>query len=749
MKKALCAISLSVLLGSVALPVAFAGQQSVVQVSARAISPVVTTETQDQTSQKPGITMEEAQKIAEKAFEIPKGYQRVMSDFMDSPGRKAWNFNWSKNEGNQYSNYNVSVDADTGEIRNYNYNDSSTLDAKNDFSAIISRDQAHQIALKTIKRFFPKQVSLLKEIEAPQYNQSIPGQRTLKRYSFRFVRMVKGIAFEEDSIWISVMENGKLGDFNFSWNKLPETLPEAKIKLDEANKIFKNNLGLKLTYIKDYSKLPQGPGQSQPEIKLVYQIPEYLNNFIDAETGELNDYSGTTVTEELIALFKAQPSVKSGGRFELGKAKITKEDAEKIIASKVEIPEGYEVNSSEYRKDYNSDRQIWVLHYMKKVPDQDTYPLQVGVAADSGEIVEINRYKQYPQILGKDQKILSLEEGSKIAQAFLEKLAPEKAQFVLLDPQLGMMNQSVNINGVEQPMRWYHFTRYVDGIPVQGDGFNVTIDSVTGEISDYRQEFTMGNVFPVPKNIVPVEKILSKYLTKPSLQLTYFRIYPSNSLYKSSVSVSDNTYLKIGYRLGTEVPRSFDVATGKPYYPGYAKPVEKTKLPQDISKHNYKKAIERVVELNIMGGRKEGAFQPDEIITKAEFIKTIVTAKGLLPIYDDSKLPYKDVSLKAWYAPYVRTALKQNIITSSEKLNPLSPLSRKEAAVMAVKVMGYEKAAKLDIFKTPNFKGISKKDLGFAAMAEGFKVFPEKTKSYNDFIKRGEAAQIVINIFKN
>lgn len=161
MKKALCTISLAVLLSSMASPIAFAGSQSMTAVAIPVIEQ--NAEKQGQESPKPTISMEEAQKIAEKAFEIPKGYQRVASDFMDSPGRKVWNFNWNKNEGNKYSNYSVSVDADTGVIRNYSYNDSSMYEAKSDFSTIISQDQAHQIALKTLKKFFPKQVRCLRK----------------------------------------------------------------------------------------------------------------------------------------------------------------------------------------------------------------------------------------------------------------------------------------------------------------------------------------------------------------------------------------------------------------------------------------------------------------------------------------------------------------------------------------------------------------------------------------------------------
>ena len=70
-------------------------------------------------------------------------------------------------------------------------------------------------------------------------------------------------------------------------------------------------------------------------------------------------------------------------------------------------------------------------------------------------------------------------------------------------------------------------------------------------------------------------------------------------------------------------------------------------------------------------------FNPDILISKAEFIKYLVLLNS--PDFQpetDIKLPFEDTSDSAWYAPYLQEAIKLGIIFSWEtKINPYDKLS--------------------------------------------------------------------------
>ena len=694
---------------------------------------------------KPAISMEKAQQTAEKLFQIPAGFKRESVNYEDIQGRKAWTFVFTKNISNNYARISFSLDADTGEVRYYNNDDSYMWEGKDSFSTDFTREEAHQKALAYLKKFAPAKISLLKEIDVPEYNDYMYGKRPVKRYTFRFVRLINGIPYEEDGIWLNIIETGQLVSYNMNWTNLPENLPLPKIQFNEAKKIFSDKIGFKLTYNKEIDKRPPYDSNASGKARLVYQIPDYMNFYIDAETGEVKDYSGIIMTAEYLKSAKTAPAPNGDEKFYIGNAKVAKEDVDKIIADNELVPEGFISSTTEFRKDYFSNRDIWYRSYTKKDAPKDTFSnLQIGVAADNGEIIELHKFKDVPYTpQDKDTKTLTYTEARRIAEDFLQKIAPGKVNVVKLDPQPQMLMGKIDIM-YQPPEYYFHFTRYVNGAAVSGEGININVDAISGEITHYRQDFTVSYIFPKVNNIIPENKILEQFFAKPNLQLSYFRIY--QPIYYGAVT--DGVYIKLGYRLTENAERYFDAVTGKPLYFNYQKPVEKPVIPTDIVKSKYNQAIKKMVDLKIMGGRLKGKFYPDVKITQAEFIKALVVARGFQPIYDSSRLPYKNVSASAWYAPYLRAALSKGILTASDKLTPNAPLSKEEAAVYAIRALGYDKIAQFKIYKKPAQRGITKERIGFAALAEGFNFFPEKKATYQESITRGESAQIILNLLK-
>ena len=110
-------------------------------------------------------------------------------------------------------------------------------------------------------------------------------------YRFNFIRMENNIPVEYNGFNITVdAHTGEVEsyDFNWSWDPLPSA--EKIISLKEAEKIFQDNLGLKLVYQRYFDYRTR-----EENIKLIYTLDYPREVLIDAITGKLikNDYYGT------------------------------------------------------------------------------------------------------------------------------------------------------------------------------------------------------------------------------------------------------------------------------------------------------------------------------------------------------------------------------------------------------------------------------------------------------------------------
>lgn len=83
----------------------------------------------------------------------------------------------------------------------------------------------------------------------------------------------------------------------------------------------------------------------------------------------------------------------------------------------------------------------------------------------------------------------------------------------------------------------------------------------------------------------------------------------------------------------------------------------------DIGQHEYRMAIQYLVDNGIVSGYPDGSYQPERRINRAELVKIIVEA-----ITEDTpsairRSCFPDVDVKEWFAPYVCYAKDHNIIS--------------------------------------------------------------------------------------
>ncbi|MCI8595000.1 MAG: hypothetical protein HFF09_07105 [Oscillospiraceae bacterium] len=101
----------------------------------------------------------------------------------------------------------------------------------------------------------------------------------------------------------------------------------------------------------------------------------------------------------------------------------------------------------------------------------------------------------------------------------------------------------------------------------------------------------------------------------------------------------------------------------------------------DVAAHPNRQAIEAMAERRIITGRPGGVFDPNATMTRAEFSAIVVKALGLTP---KAQPIFTDVSMEAWYNPYVSTAHGYELIrgVGNGAFDPDGTITRQQAAVL-------------------------------------------------------------------
>lgn len=106
-------------------------------------------------------------------------------------------------------------------------------------------------------------------------------------------------------------------------------------------------------------------------------------------------------------------------------------------------------------------------------------------------------------------------------------------------------------------------------------------------------------------------------------------------------------------------------------------------------------AIDALLAARVVGGFPDGTFQPSATLTRAQFVKMLVLAKGLTP--GTGQVTFTDVPPGAWYAPYVSAAVAANLVQglSPTTFGPNAPVTREQMAVLLARAMHLRGSASL------------------------------------------------------
>ncbi|PIZ74432.1 hypothetical protein COY07_00600, partial [Candidatus Peregrinibacteria bacterium CG_4_10_14_0_2_um_filter_43_11] len=163
-----------------------------------------------------------------------------------------------------------------------------------------------------------------------------------------------------------------------------------------------------------------------------------------------------------------------------------------------------------------------------------------------------------------------------------------------------------------------------------------------------------------------------------------------------------------------------------------------TDVPAD---HWAKSYIDNLVDLGVFTGT--GNFRPADNMSRAEFVKSVVVAAGL---EGSTAITFPDVKDGEWYAPFVKTAVANGVISgyANGKFGPDDSLTREQAAKITVNAFGFPMVTP----ESPSFSDVKASDWSYS--------FVETLVSYGivsgygngkfgpmDNVKREQVAKIV------
>lgn len=678
------------------------------------------------------VELKQAIQIAKDTFNINDSSYNFSSNYSEYNNRKFWYLNWNSTAN---GNISVTVDADTGEILSY-YSwkpDNGTTSRIPKYT----EDEAKKAAIAFIEKIAPEKFKQTKEFENKNVIYKINDIYYSPEYNFTFIRLVNGIPYRNNQITVSVDKNTlAVQSYNLNWDDI--TFPDSKaaISKDDAIKIFKDKLGLKLQYNLVYSQVYEGD-TSKPQAILVYGV--YNNSPIDALTGEIIDnnnyygpmYGGAGSKDMGMVSTYNNLSPQEQKAIENTEKYITKDKALEIVKNSLPFTIGdeYKLNSANLYSGYPAGTSAsWNFSWSYNKDNNYNY-INASVDAVTGDLRSFYRGgSNIDNIQGKEPKYTK-EQMKKIAEDYLNKIQPDKFK------QTEYQDRNIKENNI--PFYPFDYVQKANGILCPFNTININVSPYTGEITNYYINWVSVEL-PSTQNVISLDDAYKILFSSADFGLNYI------ARYDYTKSEPQKPEIKLAYQFN-DFYNFIDAKTGQIIdYNG--KPIVSGTDTEftDISNNWAEKDIKLLAQLGIADG-KDGKFNPDINILQKDFIKMLV--KTIQPVYEPIPLKSGDN-----YDNYYSIAIQKKIITENEK-KPDSLVTRQDAAKFLVRSFGINFIADLNNIFTLNFKDANKITSslrGYIAIASGLKLMNGSNGYFNPdgYLTRAEAASILVRYLR-
>jgi hypothetical protein len=172
----------------------------------------------------------------------------------------------------------------------------------------------------------------------------------------------------------------------------------------------------------------------------------------------------------------------------------------------------------------------------------------------------------------------------------------------------------------------------------------------------------------------------------------------------------------------------------------------------------YARYVNQLANLGIMKGY-DSEFRPNQNITRAEYVKTLLAAYETTGNSSNDYQPdkfFSDVDYGAWYFTYVNHAKALGIVNgySDNTFRPDQPITRAEAMVMLANLRDLGNQDYLSYLKDMPFTDVSPSDWFYQSVRKAFSLKYVNGKTLNNFapydkLTRAETAAIISRYLEN
>ena len=361
----------------------------------------------------------------------------------------------------------------------------------------------------------------------------------------------------------------------------------------------------------------------------------------------------------------------------------------------------YELTESE---DTQEEQVNCTLRYSRTVGGK-TYGRTLFVNAKTGELYWCSSRNPWD-----DTRTTSVSESRALDldKAFLEKYYPEYASHLELYETRDYTEYSKEYT--------FQFARKENGYFFPDNYYTISIDAVTGAVSELYQCYDENMTFQSPDGVITAEAAMDAWMATYDTPLQYLlvpeKLTGSNPkvLALKEMGMTSFYTVKLGYALTAEQTcRGIDAKSGQPVY--WDNTPDTTSY-NDIAGHWAQADIEKLASFGI--GFDSESFQPNKTLTQFDLLCLLFSVNG----YWVEPLNETDAQRDSYYL----RAYASGILTPSER-NDDAPVTRNQLVKMLLNYGGYGEVAKLSGIFTcsyPDKASIPTADLGYAALAQGF-----------------------------
>lgn len=653
------------------------------------------------------VTLKQAIAIIRDQFAVPAQYRQFESGYAENDGRKTWSLSWRSAEDLPGS-FSAEVDAQTGEIvRVNNY----VIPVDTGFAVripAVSQEKARQIAAGYLKKLAASKWAELK----PTTNQPVYDTgSTAPSYTFRWQRIHGGIPVTQDQAMIEIdKQTGQLSNYQLNWTaaEFPDT--KQAVAPEKASKAFTDAGMFELQYFIDPGIIPLNTAERKEKpAQLVYRLIHKSGGVIDALTGQplvlpagqfMNDvvagmggYARAESVKSPSASTAAALTPEEIKEIQKAESLISQQDAETVIKNILPQAASMTLRSASLDADWSTKNRIWNINYTgSSSKDGQSSYLYGRVDAQNGELMSFS-YNQ-PET-DTQTKFIDYAASKKLAEDLINRLQPEKSK----QTRLSENDTPLSEKETDARYRYFFFTRLQNGIPVQNQGFSLSVNCGTGQVSDYNMSWPTQQ-FPSTAGVLKSDAALNAYFKQLPLTLVYARITQPSGL-----PLIRLVYMPYG---SVSAATLQDAATGR-LIDWQGKPVDLGDAQAAFTDIKGCYAQEAITILGEAGFFREykTRFQPNQPGTLGSLLRALILAKeGDTRVYDQSD------------SEIMQRALQYKWVVASEK--PSAVLTREKMGRLLITAMNLEPAARLNGIYVKAYIDINQEKFGgYAALLKG------------------------------